>query len=203
MSLIIVLHGSIVSFVYAILWVLPVALLRCRVMDIDASKLQDSICVLKAAKSDETFCCQSPCVAPNSCVSCRKIPTSFARRLRPLCGERTHHCVTRERHPLAESQIVRGVRRLGETSDELGEYAAYAAVGQLGDEEREKVCRRVGYVLPEVSSHLGCWVYTGELYSESLLAKYGVAKSLVLPVSTVEAVTQVRSLRAATASEEV
>ena len=50
---------------------------------------------------------------------------------------------------------------------------------------------------------LGCWLYTGKLDSESLLAKYGVAKSLVLPVSTVRAVTQVRSLRAATALEEV
>ena len=65
------------------------------------------------------------------------------------------------------------------------------------------VCRRVWYVLPEVSSQLGCCVYTGELDAESLLAKYGVAKSLVLPVSTVRAVTQVRSLQAATALEEV
>ena len=111
--------------------------------------------------------------------------------------------MTGERQALAESQIVRGVRGLQETSDELAEYAAYAAVGLLGDEESEKVCRRVWYVLPEVSSQLGCWVYTGELDSERLLVKYGVAKSLVLPVSTVRAVTQVRSLQAATALEEV
>ena len=97
---------------------------------------------------------------------------------------------------------MRRVRRLQKTSDELAEYAAYAAVGLLGDEESRKVCRRVWYVLPEVSSHLGHWVYTREIDSEGLLAKYGVAKSLVLPASTVEAVTQVRSLRAATASED-
>ena len=198
-----VFHGSIVLFVNAILWVLPVALLRCRVMDVDASKLQASIRVLTAAKSDDTFCDQPLRVAPNSCLSCGKNPSSFSRHLRLLRGERTYHCVTRERQPLAESQFVRGVRRLQETSDELAEYAAYAAEGLLGDEESEKVCRRVWYVLPEVSSQLGFWVYTGELDCESLLCKYGVAKSLVLPVSTVRAVTQVQSLQAATALEEV
>ena len=97
MSLTMVLHGSIVLFVNAILWVLHVAVLRCRVMDIDANKLQSSIHVLKAAKSDETFCGQSPCVAPSSCLSCGKIPTSFARRLCPLRGEGSYHYVTRER----------------------------------------------------------------------------------------------------------